>query len=131
MDFRRANGSCSITCRSLSTFSIGKNASFTASKICGAMRRASRGKPRNKNADLSVAGLLLRLRRRSWFCRWRICLRHRRRGDGLALRVRRFDAHQLQLENERRIWPDLRGARLFSISEVRWDEDLELRAGLH
>ena len=52
----RANGSCSITCRSSCTSSAVRNASSTASRIFGATRLAWRGSRRRQVARVVLHG---------------------------------------------------------------------------
>src|SRR6266487_680333 len=57
-DFLPANGSCSITCKSSSTFFIETNAPFTAWKIFGGMRRGSIGKSQQRRVDVDMKALV-------------------------------------------------------------------------
>src|SRR6266480_4048220 len=57
-DFLPANGSCSITCKSSSTFFIETNAPFTAWKTFGATRRGSIGKSQQRRVDVDMKALV-------------------------------------------------------------------------
>src|SRR5206468_11118008 len=123
--FRRANGSCSIISKWLSTSSTGTSARFTAWKICGATRRGSRGKQWHR---LPVDDFQSRARCPCHAFSARELFRRRRRARLTGLR--RFHIHQLHFENQDRVWRNS-WPPLLAVGKICRNEKLKLGADLH